>query len=103
MDGNPAAMNSKLRCSYHKDNGHRTKNCKTLKQFLEGLVSKSHLAEYVKNAKKVKRNDSDDSGDGEPTKKPASKIVTGVINAIYASVSSEALTKNAIRVHIKRD
>lgn len=60
MDGNLVARNSKHRCSYHKDHGHRTENCKTLKQFLEGLFLKDHLVEYVKGVKRAKKKYSDD-------------------------------------------
>lgn len=31
MAGNSGGRDTALRCSYHKDHGHRTKNCKTLK------------------------------------------------------------------------
>lgn len=31
MGGNPVAMNTKLRCSCHKDHGHKIEHCKTLK------------------------------------------------------------------------
>lgn len=48
LEGNPYARNTKLRRSYYKYHGHRTENYKTFKQFLEGLVSKGHLAKYVK-------------------------------------------------------
>ena len=63
MGGNPTARNSKLRCSYHKDNDHRTENCKTPNQFLERLVSKGHLAEYIKGTEKAKKDDDDDDDD----------------------------------------
>ena len=52
MGGNPATRDKKLRCSYHKDFGHKTENCLTLKKFLEGLVNKGHLAEYIKGMEK---------------------------------------------------
>lgn len=31
MGGNPTTRNSKLQCSYHKDHGHLTEHCKTLR------------------------------------------------------------------------
>ena len=48
MGGHPSKRDTNQRCSYHKDYGHRTKNCKTLKQFLEKLIEQGHLANYVK-------------------------------------------------------
>lgn len=71
--GNPVARNTKFRWSYHKDHGHKTENCKTLKQVLEELVSKGHLAEYVNGAEKAKKNIDDDE---EPCKKQANRWPT---------------------------
>ena len=48
MGGDLSKRDANQRCSYHKDHGHRTENCKTLKQFLEKLVEQGHLANYVK-------------------------------------------------------
>lgn len=67
MGGNHSARNSKLHCSYHKDHGHRIENCKTLKQFLEGLVTKGHLAEYIKKGKTIRKCDDDEENE-EPQK-----------------------------------
>lgn len=39
---------TKLRYPYHKDYGHKTENCKALKQFLKILVAQGHLFEYMK-------------------------------------------------------
>lgn len=76
-----------------------TEHYKTLKQFLEGLVSNGHLAEYVKYAEKAKMNENDDNNVGdEPIKKPANRLVTGVINS---TTTRDEITKNVVRVHIK--
>ena len=69
MGGDPNARNKKLRCSYHKDHGYRTENCKTLKQFLEGLVTKGHLVEYLGEAEKPKRVNVSSSDDDGPPKR----------------------------------
>lgn len=98
MGGNPIARNSKLRCSYHKAHCHRTENCKTLKQFLEGLVSKGYLAEYIKSIEKACKKDSRDNNDDESPKRPANKVVTEFIKAIHTSISLDAITNNAIKV-----
>lgn len=63
MGGDPANRNKQLRCSYHKDHGHMTENCKTLKQFLESLVRKGQLVEYVKGSKKAEKKDTRNSSD----------------------------------------
>lgn len=59
MGGNPSSKDLKLRCSYHKDHDHKTKNCKTLKQFLERLVDQGHLVEYIKPTGKAMAQDND--------------------------------------------
>lgn len=75
--------NAKLRCLYHKDHGHIFENCKTLKQFLEGLVSKDHVAKYMKNVEKGKKDGGDDDdSDEEASKKLVNRVVAGIIAAI---------------------
>ena len=76
----------------------------TLKKFLEGLVNKGHLAEYIKGVEKQKAKTvaADDDSDDEPAKRPANTLVTCVISVINASTSRDEITKNAIRVNIKR-
>lgn len=104
MGGNPATRNSKLRCTYHKDHGHLIEHCKTLKQFLEGVVSKGHLAEYVKDIEKAKKKENGDiDEDEEPIKKPTNRLVTSVIDVISSITARDEMTKNAIKVPIKRD
>lgn len=61
--GEPSCQKFQIQISYHEDHGHQTENCKNLKKFLEGLVSKGHLAEYVKGSKKTKKNADDDEDD----------------------------------------
>lgn len=55
MGCNLAVRNTKLRCFYHQDHGHKMQNCITVKKFLEGLVMKGHLTEYIKDAEKERR------------------------------------------------
>ncbi|KAH7845575.1 hypothetical protein Vadar_003655 [Vaccinium darrowii] len=47
MPGDPTKRNSKWRCSYHKDYGHMTANCRALKQHLEELVTTGHLRDFI--------------------------------------------------------
>lgn len=50
MGSDSSFRDTKFRCSYQKDHGHKTKKCKTLKQFLERLVEQRHLYKYIKPA-----------------------------------------------------
>ena len=47
MGGNPSMRNHNLYCTYHRDKGHTTKQCRVLKDHLEQLVKAGHLKEFV--------------------------------------------------------
>ncbi|XP_028111216.1 uncharacterized protein LOC114309629 [Camellia sinensis] len=53
MLGDPTRRNQKLRCTYHRDRGHTTQNCRALKQHLEDLVAAGHLRDYIDQDKAV--------------------------------------------------
>ena len=57
MNGDPSKRNQKLRCSYHRDKGHKIEDCEMLKKHLEELVAAGHLKDFVdsKKGKKVER------------------------------------------------
>ncbi|XP_028071798.1 uncharacterized protein LOC114274132 [Camellia sinensis] len=40
-------FNSRYRCTFHEERGHRTENCVLLKQHLEELVVAGHLDQYI--------------------------------------------------------
>ena len=42
-----ARRNQRLYCTYHRDKGHTTKQCKTFKDHLAQLVIAGHLREYA--------------------------------------------------------
>ncbi|XP_075669975.1 uncharacterized protein LOC142639721 [Castanea sativa] len=47
MAGNPSRRNQNLYCSYHRDKGHTTEQCRVLKDHLEQLVKAGHLKEFL--------------------------------------------------------
>ncbi|XP_075640451.1 uncharacterized protein LOC142612219 [Castanea sativa] len=47
MRGNPSRRNQNLYCTYHKDKGHTTEQCRVLKDHLEQLVKAEHLKEFL--------------------------------------------------------
>ena len=49
--GDPSRKNQNLYCTYHKDKGHTTKQCRVLKDHLEQLVKVGHLKEFVVESK----------------------------------------------------
>lgn len=44
---NGRTKNERVRCSYHKEQGHFTTGCKPFKAFLEQLVAAGHLRAYI--------------------------------------------------------
>lgn len=48
MRGDPSTRDQSKFCSYHKQNGHKIKDCMSLKSYLERLIKEGHLKEYLK-------------------------------------------------------
>ena len=42
--------NRSLRCNYHRDHGHETNNCQSLKFLVEKLIRAGHLRRYLRGA-----------------------------------------------------
>ena len=55
MPSDPSRRDPDKYCSYHKDHGHMTEKCKSLKFFLEDLVKKNLIPEFVKEAENHKK------------------------------------------------
>ena len=47
MGGDPSRRNQNLYCTYHRDKGHTTEQCRVLKDHLGQLVKARHLKEFV--------------------------------------------------------
>ena len=47
IGGDPTRRNQSLYCTYHRDKGHTTKQCRVFKDHLEQLVKFRHLKEFV--------------------------------------------------------
>ena len=45
---NPSQLNKSLLCDYHRDHGHETDRCRSLKFMVEKLIKEGHLRRYVK-------------------------------------------------------
>ena len=44
----PSQRNKSLRCDYHRDHGHETDICQSLKFLVENLIKAGHLIRYIK-------------------------------------------------------
>ena len=47
MGGDPSRRNQNLYCTYHRDKGYTTKQCRVLKDHLGQLVKAGYLKEFV--------------------------------------------------------
>ena len=47
MGEDPSRRNQNLYCTYHRDKGHTTKQCRVLKDHLGQLVKAGHLKEFI--------------------------------------------------------
>ena len=79
MGGDPSRRNQNLYCTYHRDKGHTTKQCRVLKDHLGQLVKAEHLKDFVL-----------DSGDrviGQDTRQSGNPLPppVGVIEVIHVA------------------
>ncbi|XP_028095260.1 uncharacterized protein LOC114295248 [Camellia sinensis] len=75
-------FNSKYRCTFHEERGHRTEDCLPLKQHFEELVAAGHLVQYIDVGMKVVP-----SGQAEPNGLAALDVAPqGVINVIHGII-----------------
>ena len=51
MGGDLSRRNQNLYCTYHRDKGHTTEQCRVLKDHLEQLVKAGYLKEFVVNSR----------------------------------------------------
>ena len=68
MRSDPSSWDESKFCPYHKQNGHRTEDCKTFKAHLETLVKDGHLRDHVKEEGRDSGrpcHQNDDSNDSE--------------------------------------
>ena len=45
---NPSHRNMSIRCNYHRDQGHETNRCRSLKFLVERLIKAGHLRRYIR-------------------------------------------------------
>ncbi|XP_028071749.1 uncharacterized protein LOC114274078 [Camellia sinensis] len=94
MPGDPARRNQTLRCTYHREKGHKTQNCRALKQHLEDLVTAGHLQQWI-DVDKTREKKGLDQAPLEENHAPRL-----VINVIHGMTDPER--ENTIRGEIQR-
>ena len=69
-----------VRCDYHRDHGHETNRCQSLKFFVERLIKVGHLRRYVR----------------EVDREEESAVITDIITASMTASSKSRLAINYI-------
>ena len=85
--GDPSRRNQNLYCTYHRDKGHTTEQCRVLKEHLEQLVKARYLKEFMVNP----RNQEAEQGArprGNPLPPPL-----GVIEVIHVAPRCAQVSK----------
>ncbi|XP_028124329.1 uncharacterized protein LOC114321358 [Camellia sinensis] len=94
MRGDPAQYNQTLRCTYYREKGHKTQNCRALKQYLEDLVTAGHLQQWI-DVDKTREKQGQNQTPPEENRAPRL-----VINVIHGMADPER--ENAFRGEIQR-
>ncbi|XP_075645517.1 uncharacterized protein LOC142616579 [Castanea sativa] len=79
MASDPLRRNQNLYCSYHRDKGHTTEQCRVLKDHLGQLVKAGHLKEFLVEI------GSQETGPAERLRRNPLLLPLGVIEVIYAA------------------
>ena len=92
MGGDPSRRNQNLYCTYHRDKGHTTEQCRVLKDHLGQLVRAGYLKEFV--ADSIDR----ETGQGAQQKRNPLPPPLGVIEVIHAAPRRAAAAKRILTV-----
>ena len=85
----PKSAIQRWKCSFHEEKGHRIKNYRALKTFLDQLIQAGDLKEYVDQEKtkaekiKVRSNPKFDRGNDEDDNALEEDIPLGIIHMIH--------------------
>ncbi|XP_028088841.1 uncharacterized protein LOC114289336 [Camellia sinensis] len=94
MPGDLARHNQTLRCTYHREKGHKTQNFRALKQHLGDLVTAGHLQQWI-DADKTREKQGQNQAAAEENHAPRL-----VINVIHGMTDPEK--ENSLRGEIQR-
>ncbi|XP_050241274.1 uncharacterized protein LOC126690193 [Quercus robur] len=92
MGGDPSRRNQNLYCTYHRDKGHTTEQCRVLKDHFGQLVKAGYLKEFVVDS--VDR----EAGQGVQQKRNPLPPPLGVIEVIHAAPRGTAAVKGILTV-----
>ena len=99
---NPAHRNGKLYCIYHRDTGHMTENCHSLKAHLEKLVSEGHLNQYIDLDMSDKKELGQEVRQPHSSGTPSAGIIHVIHNPLCSTVSSSYRSKMQKATHLRK-
>ncbi|XP_050281209.1 uncharacterized protein LOC126722103 [Quercus robur] len=92
MGGDPSRRNQNLYCTYHRDKGHTTEQCRVLKDHLGQLVKPGYLKEFVPDSA------DQEAGQGVQQKRNPLPPPLGMIEVIHAAPRGTAAAKGVLTV-----
>ena len=87
MWSDPSRRNQNLYCTYHRDKGHTTEQCRVLKDHLEQLVKARYLKEFVVDLR------NQEAGQGTRPRGNPLPPSLGVIEVIHAASRGTIISK----------
>ncbi|XP_038716516.1 uncharacterized protein LOC120009859 [Tripterygium wilfordii] len=96
MSGDPSTRNQSKWCSYHRDKGHRTEDCREFKRHLEELVQQGYLKEFIDREKTAAEKKA------KPQSKEGGEPSHYVVNFIDAMVPDAQLGDAIRRTEYRR-
>ena len=92
IGGDPSRRNQNLYCTYHRDKGHTTEQCRVLKDHLGQLIKAGYLKEFVVDS------GNEDASQGAQQKRNPLLPPLGVIEVIHAAPRSAATVRRVSMV-----
>ncbi|XP_050251031.1 uncharacterized protein LOC126697937 [Quercus robur] len=92
MGGDPSRRNQNLYCTYHRDKGHTTEQCRVLKDHLRQLVKAGYLKDFIADSAHQ------EAGLGVQQKRNPLPPPLGVIEVIHAAPRGTVATKRVLTV-----
>ena len=93
MGGDPSRRNQNLYCTYHRDKGHTTEQCRVLKDHLGKLVKVRHLKDFLLDSRdKVLGQDTRQRGNPFPPPVGVIEVIHVAPEKLIAGRRKEVLT-----------
>ena len=96
----PEKRNKDLYCRFHKDTGHKTDDCRQLKDEIEFLIRKGKLSRYTRDTDRNPR-DNDNRGKDNDDRDKRNQPRGPVINVISGGPTAVGLSSNSRKAYAR--